>query len=69
MEDVVALAREDPAAARQLLTVITVYCRGQAEYDRGRNLVIGIGVSPDVLPTYEQFRAARLAQGFTEDDQ
>ena len=43
-------ARSDPATARQILGILTCYCRTQEAFDRERRFMIGLGIPASFLP-------------------
>ncbi len=51
MAEVLAEARRDRAAARQLLTALTDSCRTLARFDEERAYLFGVGVPAEFLPT------------------
>lgn len=50
IDEAVALAREDPTAARQLLSVLTALTRSEVAFHRVRDDLIALGVPGDHLP-------------------
>lgn len=50
MDEALSLARRDPAAARQLLTVLTSMTRSEASFQRTREDLIALGIPDGHLP-------------------
>ena len=64
MDQAVALARDDPAAARQLLTTLTALTRSETAFERVRDDLIALGILADHLPrTLAEQRASQALNG------
>lgn len=64
MNEAIALAQEDPAAARQLLATLTALTRSEATFERIRDDLIALGVPDDHLPrTLAEQRARQMPAG------
>ena len=50
MNEAIALARDDPAAARQLLSTLTALTHSETAFNRVRDDLIALGVPVDHLP-------------------
>ena len=50
MDGAVALARDNPAAARQLLSTLTALTRSETAFHRVRDDLVALGVPADHLP-------------------
>nr|WP_083545936.1 TniQ family protein [Janibacter indicus] len=60
LHEAIALARDDPAAARKLLTVLTAWTDSEAAFVRARADLIALGIPHDNLPlTPSEARCAR----------
>lgn len=55
MDDVLAEARRDRGAARQLLTLLTFSCRTLARFEEERAYLFGVGVPAEFLPSARDF--------------
>lgn len=55
MTEVLAQARRDRPAARQLLTMLTFSCPTPARFEEERTYLIGLGVPAEFLPTAHEF--------------
>jgi len=62
MTEAVALARDDPAAARQLLSTLTSLTRSETAFHRVRDDLIALGVPVDHLPPTLGEQRARQTQ-------
>ncbi|MBS2966984.1 hypothetical protein KGA66_28380 [Actinocrinis puniceicyclus] len=56
VEDWFQAARTDPAAARQILGILTHYARSREAYDLERDFMIGYGIPAAYLPEPEDGR-------------
>ena len=64
MDRAVALARDDPAAAHQLLSTLTALTRSETAFHRVRDDLVALGVPADHLPrTLAEQRASRTMNG------
>lgn len=64
MDRAVALARDDPAAAHQLLSTLTALTRSETAFHRVRDDLVALGVPADHLPrTLAEQRASRTLNG------
>lgn len=63
----IALAQEDPGAARQLLGTLTAFARSEAAFQRARDDLIALGIPDDHLPRTlaEQHARSRLGRETT----
>lgn len=62
MTEVLAKARRDRAAARQLLTVLTFSCRTLARFEEERAYLFGMGVPAEFLPVARELGRLDLLQ-------
>ncbi len=62
MDEVIAEARRDRAAARQLMNVLTFGCRSIIQFDEQRAYLVGLGVPADFIPGAQELGRPDLLQ-------